>query len=221
MKSKRTPTPSTKTNSRIIGLTGGIASGKSLVSDYLVTLGIPMIDTDEIARQVVAPGQPAWHALFKAFGAEYFLANGEVDRAALARYVFIDPLARQQLEALTHPMIFQEVDRRIDELLQSSPAPRLIFVVVPLLFETNAESRFHSTVLVHATPALQRERLMMHRGYTSEEADARIRAQLPSEEKKHRADHLLENTGSEAELYVQVDRLLTQLSSDDMQEAEQ
>lgn len=197
----------------IIGLTGGIASGKSLVSHYLREMGIPVIDTDDIARQVVAPGQPAWQSLRDLFGPDYFRADGQLDRAALARHVFADPQARQQLEAITHPAIFAEVDRQLAEYANTSPPPPLIVVVVPLLFEIGAESRFDATVLVFSAVAQQLDRLQHTRDYPREEAAARIAAQLPLAEKRRRAQYLLENTGSKAALHRQVCELVQQLLS--------
>ena len=196
----------------IVGLTGGIASGKSLAADYFRMLDIPVIDTDEIARQVVAPGRPAWQRIREEFGPEVILPDGTLDRAALARRVFADPAARRQLEAITHPSIFAEVDRQIT-LLQDMPhPPPLIVVVVPLLFEVNAEDRFDVTVLVTASPTQQCNRLRQTRGYTREEARARIDAQLPLAEKRRRADFCLDNSGSKTAFRRQITTLVTRLS---------
>lgn len=195
----------------IIGLTGGIASGKSLVTAYLQDFGIPIIDTDEIARQVVAPGQPAWHRLKASFGDDYFLADGALHREALARLVFQDSVARQQLESITHPAIYAEVERRIGDLLQAQSPPDIIVVSVPLLFETGAQARFDATILVSAPVAEQRARLQRDRGYTREEADARIAAQWPLDEKTACATYVLDNTGTPADLRQRVRSLLDQL----------
>ncbi len=197
----------------IVGLTGGIASGKSLVADYFQQLGVPIIDTDEIARQVVAPGQPAWQRLRENFGTEYFLPDGSLDRAALARRVFADPAARRCLEAITHPAIFAEVDRRIIAFQQRPAPPPLIIVVVPLLYEVEAESRFDAVIVVNATPAQQRERLQRTRGYTPEAVDARLAAQLPLKEKVRRADYLIDNSGDLDATRAQVRCLFTRLTT--------
>ncbi|HEY3377646.1 MAG TPA: dephospho-CoA kinase [Armatimonadota bacterium] len=196
----------------VIGLTGGIASGKSLVAEYLRELAVPVIDTDEIARQVVTPGQPAWHRLREAFGAEFFLPDGQLDRAALGQHVFTDPAARGRLEGITHPAIFAEVDRQIALLTAQTPAPPLIVVAVPLLFEVGAAHRFAATVLVTSTPEQQRERLISSRGYTPEEAAARVAAQWPLARKLPLADYLLENSGSRETLRAQVIALVHRLS---------
>ncbi len=178
----------------IIGLTGGIASGKSLVAACLQELGVPVIDTDEIARQVVAAGQPAWQRLRELFGPDCFLPDGALDRAAVAARVFADPDARLALEAITHPAIFAEVERRV-ATLRAAGDPPLIVVVVPLLYEVGAADRFDAVVTVYATPEQQRDRLRRTRGYTDAQINARLAAQLPVAEKRARADYILDNTG--------------------------
>jgi dephospho-CoA kinase len=195
----------------ILGLTGGIASGKSLVAEIFRAFGIPVIDTDVIARQVVAPGQPAWHALRAAFGADFFTPKGELDRAAMARRVFSDPEARRRLEGITHPAIFAAVDAQIAALQAQPSPPRMILVAVPLLFEVGAEDRFDGIIVIWATPEQQRERLITHRGYTPEEADARIAAQQPLIEKTVRGDFIIDNTGSVEETREQVEDLILSL----------
>jgi len=196
----------------LIGLTGGIASGKSLVAGFFEACGVPVIDTDEIARQVVTPGHPAWHRLREAFGPDYFLPDGAVDRARLARLVFADPDARRRLEEITHPAIFAEVDRQVAALRRQTPQPLLIVVAVPLLYEVGAENRFDAVVSVFADPAQQRERLMRTRGSTPAEADARLAAQLPAEEKRRRATYVIDNTLTPDAARAQVRELVTRLT---------
>lgn len=192
----------------MIALTGGIASGKSLVARMIRECGIPVIDTDEIARQVVAPGQPAWRRLREAFGPEYFGPDGALDRAALAAHVFADPKARRTLEAITHPAVFDAVDQQVAALRGLPHPPRIIVVAVPLLYEVAAQDRFDGVVVVHATRAQQIARLMGTRRYTREEAEARIAAQLPAAHKRARADWVIENTGAIARTRTQVDALV-------------
>lgn len=195
---------------RIIGLTGGIASGKSLVTEMFRALGVPVIDTDEIARQVVAPSHPAWRRLTAAFPA-CFTAAGTLDRAALAHRVFADSDARRLLESITHPAIFAEVDRQLAELRQSPTPPSLVIVAVPLLFEVGAAERFDATVLVIATPEQQRDRLMRLRHYTRADADARMAAQLPLEDKRRRAQYCIDNTGTPEATRTHILELLPRL----------
>ena len=199
----------------IIGLTGGIASGKSLATEFFRQEGIPVIDTDDIARQVVAPGQPAWRALFETFGAAYFTPDGTLKRQELADHIFTHATARRQLESITHPAIFAEVDRQLICLQQRMPPPPFIVVVVPLLFEVDAASRFDLTVLIAATPAQQLARLCQSRGATKEEARKRLAAQLPLGEKRRRADIVLDNTGSPEALQTQVHALIARLTGSD------
>lgn len=195
----------------VIGLTGGIASGKSLVADFFRAAGVPVIDTDELARQVVSPGQPAWHRLREVFPSDCFLSDGQLARAALAALVFADPQARRQLEAITHPAIFAEVDHQLQTLQQTFPPAPLILVAVPLLYEVGAEARFDLVVVVYARDEQMRARLMQHRGYSAAEAEARIAAQWPLAEKRRRADYLLDNTGTMEQTRAQVERLLHRL----------
>lgn len=198
----------------IVGLTGGIASGKSVVATYFQALGVPVIDTDEIARQVVAPGQPAWRLLFAWLGPDYFLPDGALDRAAVARRVFADADDRRRLEAITHPAIFTEVDRQIAALAAEADPPALIAVAVPLLYEVAAEERFDTVVVVWATPEQQRARLVQTRGYSPADADARIAAQLPLADKRARAAHCIDNTGTLDATRVQVEALVRRLRAD-------
>ena len=195
----------------VIGLTGGIASGKTLVADYFRAAGVPVIDTDEIARQVVAPCQPAWHRLREVFPADCFLPDGQLARAKLAALVFADTTARLLLESITHPAIFAEVDRQLHALQQATSPARLIVVAVPLLFEVGAEARFDLIVVVTAREEQMRERLVQQRGYSTAEAEARIAAQLPLAEKMRRAHYILDNTGTPEQTRAQVEALLHQL----------
>lgn len=182
-----------------------------MASDYLRSLQIPVVDTDEIARQLTTPGQPAWHSIMCNFGTEYFRADNSLDRAKLAGKVFNDSSARQLLESILHPLIFAEVDKIVGEYVAQNPPPKLIFVVVPLLFETDSAGRFDATVLVQTTVETQRARLLRDRNYTSAEADARIAAQMPAEEKARLADYVLNNNGTPDELFKQIDELLEKL----------
>jgi dephospho-CoA kinase len=156
----------------------------------------------------VALRHPAWQRLREVFGAAYFLPDDQLDRAAMARRVFADEDARKTLEAITHPAIFDEVDRQTAALHQSSTPPPVMIVVVPLLFEVGAEDRFDAIIVVKATPRQQRERLQRTRGYSDAEADARLAAQLPLEAKLARADYLIDNTGDIEHTRTQVRDLL-------------
>jgi len=174
-------------------------------------LGIPVIDTDEIARQVVAAGQPAWHRLLEWLGPDYFCPDGSLDRAAVACRVFVAEEDRKRLEAITHPAIFEAVDQRIAEFEASASPPDIIAVAVPLLYEAGAEEHFDAVVVVRATTEQQLDRMMRDRGYTAREAGARISAQLPLADKCARADYCIDNTGTVEETRRQVKELVKHL----------
>lgn len=195
----------------ILGVTGGIASGKSLVAECFRARGVPIIDTDAIARQVVAPGHPAWQRLREVFGPAFFLPDGQLDRVAMARQVFTDSAARATLEAITHPAIFAEVDRHIAALQATPPPPPLILVIVPLLYEVGARDRFDAVLVVAAAPDQQRDRLIRFRGMTPEDADARLAAQWPIADKIAAADYVIDNSGTPADTCAHIDALLHRL----------
>ena len=194
----------------IVALTGGIASGKTLVADHFRDLGVPIIDTDVIARQLVRPDEPAWHRIMETFGPDYFCANGELDRGKLAELVFTNVNERLRLEAIMHPAIFAEVERQLQALGEQP----LIIVVVPLLYEVAAADRFAAVISVTASSEQQISRLVATRGLTRAEAQARLAAQLPGEEKAGRADYIIDNNGDISVTYRQIDVLFRQLQAE-------
>lgn len=181
-----------------VGLTGNIASGKSTVARVWSALGAPLIDADLLARRAVEPGTPALRAVVGRWGAGVLDAEGRLDRGALRALVFADPAARRELEAIVHP----EVARlRAEEYGRLADAGARVAVAdIPLLFEVGLQEEFDLVVLVDAPEAVRRERLVRHRGLTPEEADRMIAAQMPPAEKRSRADRVIENDGSLAEL---------------------
>lgn len=184
-----------------IGLTGGIASGKSTVSAAFRALGAQIVDADEVARAVVAPGSPGLAALVRAFGPE-ILCEGQLDRARLGQRVFGDPQARQTLEAITHPLIAAESTARL-EAAQASGAPLVIYDAA-LLVESGRAEAFRPLVVVTLPPELQRARLMARDGLSAAQAQARLDAQLPLHEKAALADHLIDNSGPPEQTVAQV-----------------
>lgn len=196
---------------RIVGLTGNIAAGKSLVAQRLVELGAPLVDADLLAREAVAPGSAGLAAIVARWGPGLLAADGSLDRAALRRIVFADADERRALDAIVHP----EVARLRDLALARHRADgaRVVVCDIPLLFEAALEDSVDTIVLVHAPAALRRERLLRDRGLSAAEADAMIGAQMPSEWKRERADHVLENVGTRDELRAAVDRLWPLLDS--------
>jgi dephospho-CoA kinase len=191
-----------------VGLTGGIASGKSMVADELADRGAIIIDADVLAREVVEPGTPALAAIIDRFGAEV-LKDGQLDRARLAQIVFADPLARRDLERVVHPA----VRARAAELERAAGDAAVVVHVIPLLVETGQDEDFDLVVTVDADHETQFQRLMVRNGLTRPEADSRIAAQASREDRKHASDLVLDNTGSVAQLREQIDALWAELSS--------
>lgn len=191
----------------VIGLTGGIGSGKSSVSRLLARHGAVVIDADLLAREVVAPGTPGLAAVVDAFGADVLSPDGSLDRQALAARVFGDAAARSRLEAIIHPL----VRARAHELESASDADAVVVHDIPLLVETGQGDRFDAVVVVDAPAEVQHQRLVELRGMTPEEADRRIAAQATREQRRAAADHIVVNDGSLAELEAQVAELWTKL----------
>lgn len=187
------------------GLTGGVGMGKSTAASFLSTRGVPVVDTDELARQVVQPGQPALEQIKAVFGADLVSAEGQLRRAELARIVFADGVARQKLEAILHP--------RIRELWQTQVAVwraegrPVAVVVIPLLFETQAASRFDRTICVACSAATQHERLIA-RGWPPEQIAGRIAAQWPIQKRMELADHVVWTEGRDELLAEQLQRII-------------
>jgi dephospho-CoA kinase len=188
---------------RLVGLTGGIASGKSTVARRLVGLGAALIDADALAREVVEPGQPALAEIAAGFGRGVLARDGRLDRTALGAIVFADPTARARLEAITHPRIAQLTAARITEAL-AGPAPAVV-VDIPLLFEKSRAGAFEGVLLVWCDAASQLRRLMTRDGLDEAQARARLDAQMSLDEKRRLATWVIDNSGSEAACLEQVD----------------
>ena len=192
----------------VLGLTGGVGMGKSTTADFLTDSGIPIIDTDLLAREVVAPGQPALAEIQASFGTEMVDSNGRLDRRALATRVFGDGEQRQRLEAIVHPRIRKLWTRRLAELSQQrSPVAA---VVIPLLFETHAEDAFDFILCAGCSEASQRRRLAA-RGWSEQEIHQRIASQAPSERKMELSHFVIWTEGPLAVHRSQLDRILARL----------
>lgn len=194
----------------LVGLTGGIACGKSTVSAMLAERGAIIVDADRVSRAVVEPGSPGLAAVIEAFGPEYRAADGSLKRAALGRLVFQDPSARQRLNAILHPRMATVTAERIAAALAS--APPMVVYDAALLIEMGQADRFRPLVVVQVTPETQMRRLRARDGLTEAEARARIASQMPVAEKVAQADHVIDNGGSRAETQAQVDALFAQLT---------
>jgi len=173
----------------IIGLTGGIGSGKSTAAEIFAELGVPVIDTDIIAHELTRPGQPAVEEIAARLGRDVLSVNGDLDRDRLRRLVFQDPQKRLQLEQILHPRILDEVDRRIHRL----NAPYCI-VVIPLLFEKNLQARVDRTLVIDCPESLQRERVLQRPEMDPTQVDAILQSQLSREARRERADDIVTNT---------------------------
>lgn len=181
---------------RMVGLTGGIGAGKSAVAARLAALGAVVIDSDRLAREVVAPGTDGLAQVVAAFGPGVLNADGSLDRAALARIVFADDEARRRLEEITHPL----VRRRSAELIAAAPEDAVVVNDVPLLVEKGMSGLYEVVVIVFATRETRLDRLTRLRGMTLDEALARIAKQATDEERRAVADIAIDNDGTPEDL---------------------
>ncbi|CAL7944660.1 unnamed protein product [Xylocopa violacea] len=179
----------------LVGLTGGIATGKSSVAAIFNEFGIPVIDADQIARKVVEPGKPAWHKIRKEFGPEVFLDTNELDRVKLGDMIFNDVEKRKKLNAITHPHIYKEIYwQTFKYFLQGH---QFVVMDLPLLFETGHMLNYlHKIIVVTCEEDLQLQRLMERTGFTEAKAKIRIAAQMSLEKKANMANFVIENSGS-------------------------
>lgn len=194
---------------RVIGLTGGIASGKSTFAAALRARGVPVVDADALAKAAVAPGTAALEEIARAFGPDVLDASGALDRKRMAALVFADPEARRRLEAITHPAV--RAAMAVETRGLADAGHDLAFYDTPLLYEVGLDRGLDCVVVVWAPPGAQRARLIARDGLSPAEADARLAAQLPIDEKVARADLVVENAGSPGELGAKADRLLGDL----------
>ena len=189
-----------------VGLTGGIASGKSAVADALAAHGAILTDSDVLAREVVEPGTPGLAAIVERFGVDVLAADGTLDRAELGQIIFGDDAARADLNQIIHPA----VRARRAEIFETAPDGAVVVAVIPLLVETGIADQFDQVVAVDLSEELQLERLMGRNGYDRDEALARVRSQASRAERLAVADHVIDNSGTPAQTRAQVDRLWRQ-----------
>lgn len=184
---------------RTIGLTGGIGSGKTAASDWFAAQGIVVVDADVVARDIVAIGQPALDEIRAAFGAQMLNADGSLNRSAMRAYIFANPAARQQLEAITHPRIRAEI---IQQLAQAQSAYALL--VSPLLFETNQHELVQQTILIDAPEQQQLARASQRDGQTVESIQRIMQVQMSRAERQQRATDVILNDGNLADLHAKL-----------------
>ncbi len=195
----------------VVGLTGGIASGKSTVSRMFAELGIPVICADELARDAVKPGSPALEEIRQTFGKEVLAEDGSLDRAAMARLVFQDKARRKLLESIIHPRVAEEQEKRVRSLEREGH--RIAIIDVPLLYESEWEKPFDLIIVVYVPRDVQEQRLVERDEISLEDARARLNAQMPIEQKKKLADRVVDNTRGKAHTLEQVKEILGQLKA--------
>ena len=192
-----------------VGLTGGVASGKSSVSAVLRELGAVVIDADQLAREVVAKGTPGLEQVVEAFGPEVLTADGELDRARVGSIVFADEERRRVLESIVHPLVFE----RIVALEEAAGEADLVVHDIPLLAESGRADTFDAVIVVDAPAEVQVERMVRDRGWSREEAEARIAAQAGREERRAIATYVIDNTGTLDDLRRRVTEVAEELLS--------
>ena len=190
----------------IIGLTGGIASGKSTVTRMLKELMIPVIDADEEARLAVEQGEKAYDAIVDYFGAEIIMEDGSINRAKLGSVIFHDSDKRSELNRIVHPAVRERMLEKRMKYMQSGN--QFIVMDIPLLFESNLTSMVDKIIVVYVDKDVQFERLKQRNGYSDDEAQARIASQMPLKEKQKRADAVINNNGSVEETNKQLIMIL-------------
>jgi dephospho-CoA kinase len=188
-----------------VGLTGGIGSGKSAVADMLVARGAVLIDADQVARDVVAPGGPAYQPLIDHFGVGILASDGTIDRKQLATVAFADEEMRLELNNITHPAIGIAMIQARDAL---EGTDAIVVLAIPLLTAVHRETvKLHKVVVVDCPTDVALERLITQRGFDRADAEARMRAQISREERRKDADYVLDNSGDRAALEVEVAKL--------------
>ena len=203
----------TQNKCRIIGLTGGIASGKSTVSNIIMEKGYELIDADKIAREVVELGCPAYNGIVNEFGSKILLEDGTINRKELGKIIFNDRKARLKLNNITHPIIAQSIK---GELAEKCKDGNIIFLDIPLLFEQyelwkEYDVKFDEILLVYVNEDIQIERLKKRDKISTEEALSKIKSQLLMDEKLKKSSKTIDNSGSIEELNEQIDKLLLEL----------
>lgn len=193
-----------------VGLTGGIASGKSTVARAFRELGAHVIDADRIAREVALPGSQALGRIARAFGPRMIRPDGSLDRAALAAVVFADAGKRRVLEGILHPLILAEIDRRIEALERTDPQGVAV-VEAALIFELGRQEEFDAVVVVWAEPEQQRRRLLLRDNLSLEQAAARIAAQMPLEQKRRQTQLVVDNSGDQVTARADAERVYARL----------
>ena len=194
---------------KIVGITGGIASGKSTVCQYLISLGYKVIDSDQISRDLSQRNMPIYNAIIESFGTSYLLPNLELDRAKLGKYIFSNQEARDRLNAITHPIIVEEMKNLIQKTEE-----KLIFLDIPLLFEAKLSYLCDTIVCVYVDEETQIKRLINRDGITKEYALTKILSQMSLEEKKKKSDYVIESKESFTATQENVRKILNKIKGE-------
>ena len=197
---------------KTFGLTGGAGSGKSTVAAMFAELGARVIDADRVAHEVIRPPQPAYHEIVREFGFEILDSQGEIDRKRLAAIVFADPDKLKFLNAIVHPRVLERIERLAEGFLLADPGA-VVLVEAALLYEAGYADRFRKMIVAWCQPAQQIARLMKRMRLTREQAEQRIAVQMPAEEKRRRADYVIDCSGDLESTGEQVVRLYQQIQS--------
>ncbi|MGQ4667436.1 dephospho-CoA kinase [Metabacillus halosaccharovorans] len=190
----------------VIGLTGGIASGKSTVSNMMKKLNIKVVDADKISRDVVEIGKPAYNQIVDVFGVDILQQDHTLDRGKLGALIFSDQKRREQLNKIVHPEVRKEMLRQVEK--ERKQGSRAVVLDIPLLFESKLTYMVNKTLLVYVDEQIQLERLMQRNGYTEAEAKLRIQSQLPLKDKRKLADEIIDNNGSLENTQTQLEAVL-------------
>lgn len=195
---------------KLIGLTGGIGSGKSTVSDYLMAKGYPVLDADKISREIVEPDSPVLHRLVEVFGEGILKEDGSLDRKGMSAIVFVDEEKKMILERIMHKEVLRITLERVEAIAQES-RDAVIFIDAPLFFEADMDRYTEQNWVVDADDEIRIRRVMERSDLSREEVWQRIANQMSRQVRIHRATHVLDNSGSREMLYAQVDKLLESL----------
>lgn len=198
----------------MVGLTGGIVSGKSTVSEMFRQLGAQVIDADQIAHTIVSPGEKAWHSIVEYFGKEILIKNQQINRKKLAKIVFADKKKLEMLNSITHPEIMAVINQRICQLKSNYNQDLICIIDAPLLFEANLADRMDKIIVVFISQEEQTKRLLLRDNFTKEEALRRIQSQIPLTSKLSWADYVIDNSFSREQTKKQVEQVWEKLKNE-------